>query len=119
MMTSDFEQTDTGVCKPIKVLSSSSCRAAVEDEAEIAIKLIVTSSETGQLRSLLKSNQSLVENAHDWVRSVSRITDANDIDDCSSGYQIATKDAAERFYGKRLVIFFDQMMSTLISTLFL
>jgi hypothetical protein len=72
MMTSDFEQTDTGIRKPIKVLSSSDCSAAVDDDAEIAMKLIVESLGTDDLRSLLKSNPSLIENAQDWVCSVFR-----------------------------------------------
>jgi hypothetical protein len=72
MMTSDFEQTDTGIRKPIKVLSSSDRSAAVDDDAEIAMKLIVESLGTDDLRSLLKSNPSLIENAQDWVCSVLR-----------------------------------------------
>jgi altronate dehydratase len=72
MMTSDFEQTDTGIRNSVKVLSSSDCSAAVNDEAEIAMKLIVESLGTDDLRSLLMSNPSLIENAQDWVRSVLR-----------------------------------------------
>lgn len=69
MMTSDFEQTDTGICKPVKVLSSSDRSVAVDDDAEVAMKLIVACIGTDDLRSLLNSNPSLIENAQDWVCS--------------------------------------------------
>lgn len=73
MMTSDFEQTDTVICKPITVSSSSVCSAVVDDDAEFAMKLIEASVGTDELRSLLKSHPSLIENAQDWVCSVLKL----------------------------------------------
>ena len=60
MMSSDFELTDTRNQK-----KRSSDTVAV-NEAAVAIKLIQTGAKD-ELRLLLKENNSLVENAVDWV----------------------------------------------------
>ena len=68
MMTSDFELMDTGCPRILRVPSSSSSTSATDSEAEEAIKLIQTGSNTEELRALLTRKGSLVEEAKDWVR---------------------------------------------------
>ena len=66
MMSSDFELTDTGRLEATRNQKKRSSDTVAVNEAAVAIKLIQTGAKD-ELRLLLKENNSLVENAVDWV----------------------------------------------------